>query len=221
MELILGLCLGVSLAAACGFRIFVPLLVMGVAHHSGQLELAEGFEWIGSTPAIATFLIATIVEIAAYYIPAVDNALDTVATPAAVVAGTVVTAACVQDMSPLLTWSLAAIVGGGAAATVQGMTAVTRLTSTATTGGLGNSVLSTAEAGGSVALASLGVLAPVIAALCVVSLLYFTITRIARVLRRRREAKVAAPAAPAARPVPEPAPQPMTCPASPVTPNQP
>ena len=108
-EIILAVGVGVSLSAACGFRIFVPMLAISIAARSGHLTLAGGFEWIGSWPAIVTFSVATALEIAAYYIPWLDNLLDTIATPAAAVAGIIVTAACVDGMSPLLKWSLAVV----------------------------------------------------------------------------------------------------------------
>src|SRR5215468_1906577 len=126
MDTILGICIGIGLSAACGFRVFVPLLVMNIAALSGHLALAPGFEWIGSYPALIAFSVATCLEIAGYYIPWVDHLLDTIATPAAVVAGTLVTASLVTDVSPLVRWSLALIAGGGIAGMVQGTTVLAR-----------------------------------------------------------------------------------------------
>ena len=137
MELALSICLGVGLSAACGFRVFVPLLGVSVAALAGHLGLAEGFEWIGTWPALACFLTATVLEVAAYYMPWIDNLLDSVATPAAVVAGTMITAAVVTDMSPLMKWSLALIAGGGTAGVIQATTVALRGTSSVTTGGTG------------------------------------------------------------------------------------
>jgi len=170
MDVLLALCIGIGLSAACGFRIFVPMLVMSIAANSGHLDLAYGFEWIGSPVALVAFAIATAIEIAAYYVPWVDNLLDTIATPAAVIAGTVATAAAVSDTSPLLQWSLAIIAGGGIAAGVQVATGTLRAASTALTGGLGNSAVSTGEAGGSLLLAFLAVAVPVVAAAVVLIL---------------------------------------------------
>jgi len=143
METVLCICIGIGLSAACGFRVFVPLLVMSIASLSGHLTLAPGFDWIGSYPALVTFSVATCLEIGGYYIPWVDHLLDTIATPAAIVAGTVITASMVSDMSPLLKWTLAAIAGGGAAGVVQGTTVLARGASTALTGGLGNPIFAT------------------------------------------------------------------------------
>ena len=129
MELALSICLGIGLSAACGFRVFVPLLGMSGAALAGHLGLASGFEWIGTWPAFACFLTATIFEIAAYYVPWLDNLLDSVATPAAVAAGTIITAAVVTDMSPLMKWSLALIAGGGTAGVIQASSVALRGTS--------------------------------------------------------------------------------------------
>jgi hypothetical protein len=178
MDTLLSICLGIGLSAACGFRIFVPLLVMSAASLTGDLTLASGFEWIGTYPALGTFIVASFLEIAAYYIPWVDNMLDSVAVPAATVAGTVVMASSVSDMSPFLQWALAVIVGGGTAGTIQGFTTITRLASTVTTGGLGNPLVSTVEAGGAVAMSVLAITLPLLAACAVIGLLYFALKKI-------------------------------------------
>ena len=162
METILSLCLGVGLSAACGFRVFVPLLVMSIAAHSGHLTLASGFQWIGSDPALIAFSVATALEIAGYYIPWLDHLLDTIATPAAIVAGTVITASFVTDVSPFLRWTLAAIAGGGAAGLIQTSTVLARGASTLATGGLGNPVFATAELTGALLTSIVSLLAPLL-----------------------------------------------------------
>ena len=129
MEIIMGLVIGVGLSAACGFRVFVPLLGMCIANMAGHLTLSSGFEWIGSWQALIAFGTATILEIGAYYIPWIDSIMDIVATPTAIVAGTIVTASQVGDISPLLKWSLAAVTGGGVCAVVQGGTVTVRAAS--------------------------------------------------------------------------------------------
>jgi hypothetical protein len=175
-ETLLSILLGFGLSAACGFRIFVPLLVMSIASYSGHLTLSEGFEWIGSLSALVTFAVATVLEIAGYYIPWVDHLLDVIATPVSVVAGIVVMASTVTGMSPFLRWALAIIAGGGIAGTFQAVTSLTRLTSTATTAGLGNPLVSTLEAGGSLGLSLLSIVLPILAsavALALLALLYW------------------------------------------------
>lgn len=163
METLTSLFVGLGLAAACGFRVFVPLLIMSFASHAGYLELSAGFAWIGTLPVLLAFATATILEIGAYYIPWVDNVLDTLAAPAAVVAGAIAVASTLTDVDPFLSWTLAAIGGGGVAGAVQITTTAIRHASTLTTGGLANPLVSTAEAAGSFFLATLAVVVPVIA----------------------------------------------------------
>jgi hypothetical protein len=162
VETLLGLIVGVGLSAACGFRVFVPLLGMSVASMSGHLELSPGFEWIGTVPALIAFASATALEVGAYYVPWIDNLLDAAATPTAVAAGTVVTASMVGDVSPLLQWSLAAIAGGGAAGTVQFGTVALRGASSVTTGGFGNFMVSTMELIGAIVTTILAILLPIL-----------------------------------------------------------
>lgn len=182
MEILMSVCLGLGLSAACGFRIFVPFLVMSGAAHLGYLHVDGRFEWIASTPALVVFGVATLLEIGAYYLPWLDNLLDTVASPAAVIAGVVATASVVTDLDPLLKWTLAVIAGGGLAGAVQALTAGTRGASTLTTGGLANPIVSTFEATGALGLALLAVALPVLALLVVI--LFFVL--VWRFVRRRR-----------------------------------
>jgi hypothetical protein len=162
-EYLLAGALGISLAAAVGFRVFVPLLVLGVAARLGYTDLAPGFDWLASGTGIAMLAVAAVVEIGAYYIPGVDNLLDTIAAPLAVVAGTLMVAAPLWDLPPLLKWTTAIIAGGGAAGLMHGLTSLLRAKSTLTTAGLANPVVSTAELGGSLLLSILALLVPVLA----------------------------------------------------------
>ena len=145
METLLNLIVGIGLSAACGFRVFVPLLGMSIASMSGYLGLSHGFEWIGSWPALIAFSTATILEIGTYYIPWIDNIMDALMTPIAVIAGTIATASMVSDISPFFKWSIAVIAGGGVASVIQGGTVALRATSSGTTGGFTNFLVSTVE----------------------------------------------------------------------------
>jgi hypothetical protein len=180
METLIGIAVGIGLSAACGFRVFVPLLVMNLASLTGHLHLASGFEWIGGTPATIIFATATIVEVFAYYIPWLDHILDAVTTPAAMIAGVVATASVVTNVSPLLKWTLAIIAGGGAAAIVQGTTSTLRLKSTALTGGAGNPVVATGEWIGAIITALLAILVPVICLVLLLLLVIYVIRKAGR-----------------------------------------
>jgi hypothetical protein len=185
MEVLLSVLVGIGLAAACGFRVFVPFLVVSVAALSGHLELSPGFEWIGTWYALVAFAVASALEIASYWVPWLDNALDIAATPAAIVAGTVITASVVTDMSPFLRWSLAVIAGVGVAGVVQSATVALRGASTVTTGGLGNPIVSSAELGGSVVASILSIAVPVIAVLLLALVVFVIVTRLRRLRRAR------------------------------------
>lgn len=137
------------------------------------MTLADSFSWIGTYPALITFGVATVFEITAYYIPWVDNILDTISSPVAVIAGIVLMGSVVLGVSPLLKWTLAIIVGGGVAGTIQALTGATRITSSITTGGLGNPAVSTVEFGSSLTLAALAIFIPVVAGLVVIALLFW------------------------------------------------
>ncbi|MGQ9838284.1 MAG: DUF4126 domain-containing protein [Cyanobacteriota bacterium] len=189
MESLLTIFLGLGLSAACGFRIFVPLLVMSIAAQSGYLELADDLQWIASDVALMVFAVATFFEVSAYYVPWVDNLLDMVATPVAVVAGILVMSAAIGDIgevSPVLSWALAAILGGGSAGITQGTTKVLRLVSTTTTAGLGNPLLATTENITSLALAVVAVLSPWLAVMVFGLLLYWLGQRAVRLLFRQK-----------------------------------
>lgn len=144
-ELITALFLGIGLSASCGFRVFVPMLVASIAARAGFLPVNESFEWLASGTAIACFGAATITEIIAYYIPFVDNLLDTISTPLSIVAGTLLTASVLPVDAELWKWVLGFIIGGGAASIFQGVTSLSRLSSSSLTAGLGNPVIASGE----------------------------------------------------------------------------
>jgi hypothetical protein len=184
LDLALSVALGVGLAAATGFRLFLPLLVLSIAAYTGHASLNESFAWLATPAALLMLGTAAIVEIAAFYIPGVDNLLDTVATPGAVVAGTIVSAAVMTDLPPMLKWTAAIIAGGGVAGITQSLTAMLRAKSTVFTGGLGNSVVATAELGGASLISILALAAP-LAALALVILFFWLAFRLIRSLARR------------------------------------
>lgn len=186
METLFGIFLGIGLSSAAGFRVFVPLLAVNVAARFELLPLADGFAWMGSNPALVVFGVATLVEVLAYYIPWVDNALDAIATPTALTAGVILTAAVLTEVDPVTRWTLAILAGGSSATVFQGMTTGLRHVSSLTTGGLGNPLVSTGEAAASVSLSLLAIVMPIAAFLAVVLLLWVIGRKLVR--RRRRAA---------------------------------
>lgn len=177
-ESLLGIGVGLALAAAAGFRVFVPLLVLSLAARGGYLELSPSFVWLSSTSATVALGTATLLEIGAYYVPFFDNALDAIAAPVAVLAGIVASASLLTDLPPWLQYSIAIIGAGGTAGAVHASTSLLRLKSSAATAGIGNPILATLELGGSILIALLAVLAPLLALTAVVLIVWLVAKRV-------------------------------------------
>lgn len=174
-EILLSIFLGIGLAAACGFRVFLPLFIASLFTHFnvGGMGLGGSFEWLGQLPALIAFGVASIVEVFAYFLPFLDNLLDTVAVPLAAVAGTFLSLAAMVDISPLFQWSIALIAGGGLAGLIKGTAAGARLASSTTTAGIGNPLISAVETGTSIFMAVLAWFIPLFATALVLLLLFW------------------------------------------------
>jgi Domain of unknown function (DUF4126) len=182
-DLALSIVLGIALAAATGFRVFLPMLIVSGAAYTGHLQLDNSFAWLGTSSALTMLGVAALAEILAYYVPVVDNLLDALVTPAALIAGTLVSAAVMTDVPPMVKWTAAVIAGGGVAGLTQGLTGILRAHSTVLTGGLGNSIIATAELGGAVLISFLALVAPA-AAIALVMLFLLVAIRLVRRLFR-------------------------------------
>ena len=180
----LSLCTGIALAAACGFRVFVPLLALSIAVRFFSFPVNHMLSWVGSDAAFITLLAAMVVEVIAYYIPLVDNALDTICGPLALIAGTLITAGLLPEMPDFLRWSLGIIAGAGAAGAVQAGTSTVRAGSTFTTAGIANPLVSTTELGLSVAGAAMALVLPVVAVILFFLALWLIIRAVRRQSRR-------------------------------------
>lgn len=183
-EVLSAVALGLGLAAAAGFRVFVPLLLAGLAARVGHLPLAAGFGWLDDTLVLVVLAVAALLEVAAYFIPWFDNLLDAAAAPAAVTAGVLLMAAALVDYPTWLQWTLAVIAGGGTAGLLHGALAGLRLGSTVTTGGLANPAMATFETGAATALTVIAVMVPLLS----VAVVVFMISRSVRLITRRRRA---------------------------------
>jgi hypothetical protein len=186
---VLSIALGIALAAATGFRVFVPLLVAGLAARAGLIPLTDTFQWLASTPALLMLGTAAVFEVLAYYIPGVDHALDLVAGPVTVAAGVVASAAVMADIPPELKWPLAVIAGGGIAGLTKGSTAVLRAKSGVLTGGLANPVVSTVETASATGLSILAIVLPLLALAAIVALVWWSARKAGRIVfgRGRRD----------------------------------
>jgi len=171
-ETIFSILIGIGLAAAVGFRVFVPLFAISIASHYGVIPLNDNWEWLGSSTAMIILGVATLVELLAYLIPWVDNLLDTITLPLATVAGTIVMLSVVADLDPVINWALAIIAGGGTATTIKASTSTSRLASSTTTGGIANPVVGMFESFVSVILSVLALVAPVLGLIFVLIFLW-------------------------------------------------
>lgn len=176
-ETIISICLGVGLSASVGFRVFLPLFALSLASYFDVWQLNESWQWIGGTAALLTLGAATLVEICAYFIPYIDNLLDSIAIPLAALAGTAIMLSTVADLSPVITWSLAIIAGGGTAAAVAGTSSTTRLASTVATGGIANPLVSTIETGASIIMSITSIFIPALAGIFVI-IMFFIIFKL-------------------------------------------
>jgi hypothetical protein len=182
----ISVALGIGLAAATGFRVFLPLLIAGIAAHTGHLPLNDGFAWLAGTPALITLGTAAVFETLAYYIPGVDHALDVVASPATVAAGAVASAAVMTNVPPAVMWPVAIIAGGGIAGLTKGSTALLRAKSGLMTGGLANPVVSTMETVGATGLSIFAIVVPLVCLVAVIALLAWVVRKAGKVLFGRR-----------------------------------
>ncbi len=188
MELLLSILIGISLSATTGFRLFIPLLVLSGCSLVGWVELSPKFAWIGTYQVFAALFIAAVLETAAYFFPYIDNLLGSAATPVKILAGMLITASVMVEMSPMLTWTLAIILGGGSALGGSVVSNTAHAGSTATTGGFVNPFLSMFESIVAFVLSILSILVPVIA-IVVFILITIMVVKIYRRLRRGRLAK--------------------------------
>ncbi len=188
MDILLALCIGVTLSAATGFRIFVPPLVMSLGAIYGDLALAENFAWVGTYPALIAFAAATIVEILAYYLPVIDNLLDSIEIPTAIAVGTLITAASIgslAEVEPLLQWAIAIVIGGGTAGIIESFTVITRAASTTITAGAANPAMSTAEALSAGILSLMALFVPFLAIIVVFGVLGIALKRLFKVFQHK------------------------------------
>ena len=191
VTVIMATLMGISLAAASGFRVFLPPFLLSVAARLDivwflELDLVgTQFEFFTSTLAIIILGIATAAEFAGYYAPWIDNALDTIATPASILAGVVMTAIVLEGSEPIIQWAVAIVAGGGVAATIQSATVATRSLSSTFTFGLGNPAVATGENIASVALTLIAILIPFISAFVVILV-------VALLVRMKRRSEAAA-----------------------------
>jgi hypothetical protein len=186
--LVTNIAMGIALSACAGFRVFIPMLAGALAGHFNVIHLPADMDWLGSWASIACFGAAAIAEVGAYYIPFVDNLLDTIATPLSVAAGTLLASSIlpVGDLEPPLRYGIGLLAGGSAAGTIQLGTGLLRLLSSKATIGTGNAVVATTENAAAVGGSVLSLFVPVIIAILLIVLIGWIGVQLVRKLPRKR-----------------------------------
>jgi len=184
-QIIVAVLMGVSLAATCGLRAFLPLLIISICAKAGFVDLASGFEWMGSWTAIICFGVATVAEILADKIPAVDHVLDAAGVYVRPIAGAVAASSLISGMDPLLGLVIGIIIGGTIAGTVQAIKGSIRMLSTGATGGLGNPVISVIEDGATAVIGVAGLIVPALTGLAIIVLIIFFARKLLRRIGKR------------------------------------
>ena len=180
MNTLTSLCLGIGLSTSTGFRILVPFTCLSAAALYGDLVLPAEMNWLDSQLAFIGLIIATLIEVAAYYIPWVNDALDTLELPASVIAGTYLTGAFAADLPTLVQWSLALVAGGGIAGSINGLTGATRLATNTATGGFATPVTASLEWMSALVLAILSITLPLLALILALFLLGYVFKKMRR-----------------------------------------
>ena len=186
--IITTIAMGIALSATAGFRVFVPMLAAALAGHFNVISLPADMAWLSSWTSIICFATASIAEIGAYYIPFIDNLLDTIATPLSVAAGTLLAFSIlpVSGQEPIVRWALAFLAGGSTAGTIQLGTGLLRLLSSKTTIGTGNVVVATTENAAALTGSALSLVVPVIVALLLLCLCTWIVIKLfKRVIPKR------------------------------------
>ncbi len=181
--------MGIGLSACAGFRVFIPMLAAAVAAHWNIIPLSQDMQWLGSWPAIIIFGTAAIAEVAAYYIPFIDNMLDGIAAPLSVAAGTVLASSIlpVQNLEPTMRWVIGLLAGGTAAGTIHLGTGLLRLLSSKATVGAGNVVVATTENAAAVSGSVLVFIIPVLIALLLLLLIGWILIKMSRRLFKSKQ----------------------------------
>lgn len=186
IELLFSVALGIGLAAATGFRVFIPLLVAGLAARAGWIPLTESFAWLQSTPALIALGTAAVFETMAFYVPGLDHVLDVLAAPVAVIAGVLASASVMVDLPSEIRWPIAVIAGGGVAGLTKATTALIRAKTGVATAGLGNPVVSTAETAGAAGISIFAIVMPVLCLAVLIALFVWVALKARRIISRRR-----------------------------------
>ncbi|MBC6980452.1 DUF4126 domain-containing protein [Caulobacter sp. 17J80-11] len=161
---ILPALVGLGLAAACGLKTFLPLLMLAAAARFQLFGVAlnDSFAWLASTPALVALALATALELAADKIPVLDHALSAVGTVARPAAGVLAAGSLFAHLDPATAALAGVIVGAPTAFAFNAAQGTARVASTATTGGLANPLFSLVDDALSFLTAAVAIVLPLL-----------------------------------------------------------
>ena len=174
-----------GLSGAAGLNAWIPLLAVGLLGRAGQLELADGYDWLESTPALIALGAAFVLDFVGDKVPAVDSLLHAAGTVVHPAAGAIVFAGPTElptDAPSIVLFAL----GAGVAGSLHATRATVRPVSTTMTAGAGNPALSLGEDIVSAVLSVVAVLVPILGAICLLVVVVVAVLLWRRVRRSRR-----------------------------------
>jgi hypothetical protein len=180
--------LGLGLASATGLRTFLPLLMLALAakFELFDVRLIEQMDWLVSWPAIAALATATTVEFLGDKVPAIDHGLNAVGYVTRPIAGAIAAGSVFWNVDPAAAAIAGLIVGAPAALAFNAAQTGVRVGSTATTGGLGNPLVSLVEDVLAFVTVIIAFLAPILIPV-VLLVLAVVVFRLARRIRDRSD----------------------------------
>ena len=187
-ETFLAILTGLGLSVACGFRVFIPPLVVSIAAQTGNLELTESFQWLGEWPTLIALSIATVGDVIAHEFPVVDDVLNVVEAPLVPIAATILSVSLLTDMDPLLKWGLAAIAGGGSAGALHVARSFLKSLLNASTAGVSTPVVSLVEDAAALVTPILVILAPIFVLFLFLVVVGVTALALKKWMGKRRQA---------------------------------
>ena len=135
------------------------------------------FEFLSSDMSLIVMGSASLMEILAYKVPFLDNALDAVATPLAGLAGVTVVAITLQGTDPAIQWAFAIIAGGSTSIGIQSATVAGRGLSSVASLGVANPIFSMVEDIFSLLIVLIALLAPFLALIGILFALGILVSR--------------------------------------------
>jgi hypothetical protein len=160
------LMMGVSLAACCGLRAWMPMLIVSLLAKAGYVHVSPAFSFLERTDALIIFGVATALELLGDKVIVIDHFLDAVGTFVRPAVGTVLASSMLTHMDPLAATTLGLIAGGAPAFTIHAGKTVIRAKSSLLAhfhAGVGNATLSVLEDVFTVGGVFLAVFVPVLA----------------------------------------------------------